>query len=274
MAEELSAAYPGTVDERQVLITADCNQAFCMAVSALGTVGDEVLLPVRFNHGMCLRTDHLVPAHLPVGPISSPTWRQPNWRHVPPPVIAEFAALAARRDIALILEETYRSFRQSDEPGMHDDLRARHRAQEAAIAGLRGALDWRSARALETGAKLDRFRSLMAGAPCGFELQASGAFFGWVRHPFAASAHEVVRALVREQDVALLPGSPFTPSDERYLRFSVAALEERQLGELGAWLWAFGETRGKSRPPRVVSGGPGPCHARPIATVLTKGSAP
>ncbi|MFF2787856.1 hypothetical protein ACFVT6_13960 [Streptomyces sp. NPDC058049] len=72
--------------------------------------------------------------------------------------------------------------------------------------------------ALETGAKPGRFRSLMAAAPGGFELHASGAFFGWARHPFAASAHEVVRALVREPDVAVLPGSLFTPSDERYLR--------------------------------------------------------
>ncbi|MFG2989163.1 hypothetical protein ACGFZK_07680 [Streptomyces sp. NPDC048257] len=54
----------------------------------------------------------------------------------------------------------------------------------------------------------------------------------------------VVRALVREQDVAVLPGSLFTPSDERYLRFGVAALEERRLGERGARLRAFGEARG------------------------------
>ncbi|MEV6735245.1 hypothetical protein [Streptomyces sp. NPDC051364] len=56
----------------------------------------------------------------------------------------------------------------------------------------------------------------------------------------------MVRALAREQDVAVLPGSLFTPSDERYLRFSFAALEERQLGGLGARLRAFGEARGSA----------------------------
>ncbi|MEU0940337.1 aminotransferase [Embleya sp. NPDC005971] len=318
MAEELSASYRGTVDERQVLITAGCNQAFCVAVSSLATAGDEVLLPVPyyFNHDMWLRMDHLVPVYLPVGRDFVPdveaaeraltsktkamvlvTPGNPTGATIPPAVIADFAGLAVRRDIVLILDETYRSFRQSDAPP-HDLFRAPgwsghvvslhsfskdfalpgYRvgalvghpdllteagkllecmticapgiAQEAAIAGLRGALDWRRERASETGAKLDRFRSLMADAPGGFELRASGAFFGWVRHPFPQSTYEVVRGLVTEQDVAVLPGSLFMPSDERFLRFSVAALKERQFGKLRARLLAFGAAgRGERVPP-------------------------
>ncbi|GAA3768349.1 aminotransferase [Streptomyces phyllanthi] len=322
MAEELSSAYLGTVDERQVLITAGCNQAFCVAVSALATVGDEVILPVPyyFNHDMWLRMDHLVPVHLPVGHHFIPdvesaeraitartkamvlvTPGNPTGATIPPAVIGDFARLAARHDIVLILDETYRSFRQSDEPPHdlfgtrdwpdhvislhsfskdfalpgyrlgalvgHPDLLveagkllecmaicAPGIAQEAAIAGLRGALDWRRERALETGAKLDRFRSLMADSPGGFELCASGAFFGWVRHPFPESTHNVVRGLVTEQDVAVLPGTLFMPSDERFLRFSIAALKEPQFGELHARLTAFGAAREN----RHVRGGASP----------------
>lgn len=127
-------------------------------------------------------------------------------------------------------------------------------------------------------------------APGGFELQATGAFFGWVRYPFAASAHEVVRALVREQDVAVLPGSLCTPSDERYPRFSAphwrSANSAYWVHDYGPSGWRAGAPdpaagsvldpgkRKGARPSRVVSGVPGPCHARPIAAVLTKGSAP
>ncbi|MFD0265427.1 hypothetical protein ACFVGY_02370 [Streptomyces sp. NPDC127106] len=59
------------------------------------------------------------------------------------------------------------------------------------------------------------------GAPGGCELRASGAFFGWVRHPF-------------------------TPSDERYLRFSVAALEDANSANRAHDYGAFGEARGSA----------------------------
>ncbi|MFD2119384.1 hypothetical protein ACFSNO_07230 [Streptomyces cirratus] len=101
-------------------------------------------------------------------------------------------------------------------------------AQEAAIAGLRGALYWRSAHVLETGAELDRFRSLMARAPGDFQLQGSGAFFG---------GSGTVRGILQRGGARR------------------------------------GEKKGPGPPSRVVPGGPGPCHARPIAAVLTKGSA-
>ena len=44
---------------------------------------------------------------------------------IPPAVIAEFAALAARHGIALVLDETYRSFRDTDEPAARPVRRSR-----------------------------------------------------------------------------------------------------------------------------------------------------
>ena len=137
VANELSVAYDGAVTCDQVLITAGCNQAFCIAVSALADYGDEVILPVPyyFNHNMWLRLDRLSPVYLETAPHFIPdphvaeamitgktraivlvTPGNPTGVTIPPEVIREFAELAKRKNIVLILDETYRVFRMSDEP--------------------------------------------------------------------------------------------------------------------------------------------------------------
>jgi aspartate/methionine/tyrosine aminotransferase len=53
-AAELSRAHRGRVNEEHVLVTAGCNQAFCLVTSALADPGDEVVLPPpvrRSGHG-------------------------------------------------------------------------------------------------------------------------------------------------------------------------------------------------------------------------------
>ncbi|MFI0939419.1 aminotransferase [Streptomyces sp. NPDC021020] len=137
---ELRADYRGKVDAENVMVTAGCNQAFCLAVSALAGPGDEVVLalPYYFNHDMWLRLNGIVPVHLEPGPDLLPapgaaealitartraivlvTPGNPSGVTLEPDRIAAFAALAERHDIALVLDETYRSFRDSDEPA-HD----------------------------------------------------------------------------------------------------------------------------------------------------------
>ncbi len=84
---------------------------------------------------------------------------------------------------------------------------------------------------------LARFRTVMAVEPGGFELVTSGAFFGWVRHPFHGEpTTEVIRRLVLDHDVLAIPGTAFTPTDDRWIRFSYANLDEPELDDLGARL--------------------------------------
>ncbi|MFE2069140.1 aminotransferase [Streptomyces sp. NPDC059467] len=136
-AAELADAYRGTVRAEHVVVTAGCNQAFCLAVSALAGPGDEVVLvlPYYFNHDMWLRMNGIRPRYLEPGPdlLPSPaacerlindrvravllvTPGNPSGVVLPPGLIAEFAALADRHGIALILDETYRTFRGDTEP--------------------------------------------------------------------------------------------------------------------------------------------------------------
>ncbi|MER7455813.1 aminotransferase [Micromonospora sp. NPDC126480] len=136
-AAELSRDYRGIVRPEQVLVTAGCNQAFCLVTSALAAPGDEVVLtvPYYFNHNMWLRLDGVTPVYLDPYPDLVPTAAaaealitprtraivlvspgNPSGVVVPPERIAELAAVAHRHGIALVLDETYRSFRGTDEP--------------------------------------------------------------------------------------------------------------------------------------------------------------
>ncbi len=138
-ADDLAASYGTSFEHDQLLPTGGCNQAFCVVASTLTQPGDEVIVPVPyyFNHDMWLKLDGVVPRYLhPVDPMVSlvpdaeraadlinertraillVTPGNPTGVTIPPDVIAEFAELAAANDLALIVDETYRNFRITDE---------------------------------------------------------------------------------------------------------------------------------------------------------------
>ena len=136
-AAELSRDYRGSVGPDNVVVTAGCNQAFSLVASALAGPGDEVILPLPyyFNHDMWLRMNGIAPIYLEPGPdlvpratdaepLITPRTRaivlvtpgNPSGATVDATGIAAFAEVARRHGIALILDETYRSFRGTDEP--------------------------------------------------------------------------------------------------------------------------------------------------------------
>ncbi len=136
-AARLSAAYRGTVRPEQVVVTAGCNQAFCLVMSALADPGDEIVLalPYYFNHDMWLRMSGIVPRYLEPGPDLVPvaadvgrlvtdrtraivlvTPGNPTGVTLTPHQLADFLEVARRHGVALVLDETYRSFRGTDEP--------------------------------------------------------------------------------------------------------------------------------------------------------------
>jgi aspartate/methionine/tyrosine aminotransferase len=137
IADELSRDYAGAVAPSDVVVTAGCNQAFSLVADALAGPGDEVItpLPYYFNHDMWLRMRGVTPVYLEpdaglvpraadAEALLTPRTRaivlitpgNPSGVTIPPAEIAAFAALARRHDIALILDETYRSFRDTRLP--------------------------------------------------------------------------------------------------------------------------------------------------------------
>jgi aspartate/methionine/tyrosine aminotransferase len=153
LADELSAAYEGTIRPNQVLITAGCNQAFCTTLSALAEPGDSVIVvePFYFNHDMWLRLDGIRPAYLRCEPgfvpdasaaeaLISPRTRaivlvtpgNPTGVAIPPAVIDDFVDLAMGRGVMLVLDETYRVFR--DDPGRPHAVFSNDRWDEAVVS--------------------------------------------------------------------------------------------------------------------------------------------
>lgn len=304
-ADEVSTDYRAAITADQVLPVGGCNQAFCVTTSALTEPGDEVVLqvPYYFNHDMWLRLDGVVPRYAEPDDDMQPSVERtaalitertralvlvspgnPTGVTVPPATIHAFADLARAHDLALIVDETYRNFRDTDQPphdlftdpawadtvvSLHSfskdlaipgyrvgaivagervldeimkimdcvQISAPRISQEAVVAGLRHARAWRAEQAARIQRSLARFRAVMAEQPGGFELVTAGAFFGWVRHPFAdLPTGEVVKRLVLDHDVLVIPGTAFMPADDRWIRFSYANLDEAQLDELGVRL--------------------------------------
>ncbi len=140
LAAELTNLYPGQVDATEVLITAGCNQAFCVTASALTKPGDNmvVALPYYFNHDMWLEVEGVERRYLKPNDDMIPTVRaaaeliddstralvlvspgNPSGVTLDPELLARFYELCVDRDIMLVLDETYRSYRGTDAPA-HD----------------------------------------------------------------------------------------------------------------------------------------------------------
>ncbi|EED33225.1 aminotransferase, class I and II [gamma proteobacterium NOR5-3] len=149
LASHVSERYGGHVAAENILISAGCNQAFCLAIHALARAGDAVMLPVPyyFNHQMWLEMQGIDAIHLPFrhdragvpDPEEAAALLTPNTKAIvlvspsnptgavyPPAVISEFRDLAAQRGIALILDETYRDFLTDENGPPHNLIQEGH----------------------------------------------------------------------------------------------------------------------------------------------------
>jgi len=310
-ADELTSAYGAKVDVENVMITAGCNQAFCLTASALAAPGDEIILqtPFYFNHDMWLRLDGVTPVHLAPDEhgypdvdrcraLISDTTRaivvvspgNPTGVTIPAERIEQLAILAREHDLMLIVDETYRSFRETTDPphrlfaqpawtdsvvslhsfskefaipGYRVGAAVGHPAllaealklldcvaicaprigQEAAHAGLTQAVDWRKTQVDGIAERHGLFVEMMKSKPGGLELVSSGAYFGWVRHPFESTpTMDIVRQMLVDLSVLTIPGHAFTGNDDGFIRMSFANLDVGDFGELGARLASLSPT--------------------------------
>src|SRR5262249_21239605 len=139
LSTHLSASYGGTIRPGDVGITAGCNQAFCIAMTALAAPGEEVILgtPWYFNYQMWLDMQGIgivpLPCRPDAGMVPDPAEAEsligertraivlispnnPTGAIYPAAVIEAFHDLARRRKIALVLDETYKDFLDHDRP--------------------------------------------------------------------------------------------------------------------------------------------------------------
>ena len=145
LARDINRRYGGTVKPEHILITAGCNQAYCLVANALAKAGDEIILtsPYYFNYRMWLDMTGVKSVLLPhakdnpaspdlaaaeklIGPktkalvLISPN--NPTGAIYPPEQIRAAFELCRRKKIAFILDETYRDFMPAT-PAPHDLFR-------------------------------------------------------------------------------------------------------------------------------------------------------
>lgn len=228
---ELRYAYASSlhsnVKSDQVAITAGCNQAFYVAVTALCEPGDNVLLPLPwyFNHKMTLDTLGIEAQSLSCDPenrllpdlenakrminhrtraivLISPN--NPTGQVYPPALIDAYYQLAEASGITLIVDETYRDFRPENETPPHQIFNHPNWFEHVvhlysfsksyALAGYRvGALVGSSALLNEVTKILDSV------AICAPQLSQYGALFGLTH---ANTWKEEKRVLMQRRAIA------------------------------------------------------------------------
>jgi len=306
-ASEVASIYGADVGAADVAITAGCNLAFLAAVLAVAGAGSSVILPAPwyFNHQMTLKmlgigvtplacraeagfvpdpaaTEALIDATTRAIVLVTPN--NPTGAIYPESVIAAFAALARRRGLALIVDETYRDFLADGANRAHGLLAAPdwrdhvvqlysfsksyavpgHRVgaivagpaamgevlkvldsvqicaarpgQEALAWAIAAMAGWRQDMRRTINARIAAFQGVVQRCP-GWQISSIGAYFAYVRHPFAdVPAERVAEALAVERGVLGLPGSYFGPGQDDHLRFAFANADEAAIATLPARL--------------------------------------
>jgi aspartate/methionine/tyrosine aminotransferase len=116
---------------------------------------------------------------------------------------------------------------------------APHIGQEAALYGLRALDAWVAEKRALIAARQKAFLGLFQGTAHGFELISAGAYFAYVRHPFAGEpGMTVARRLADQQNILCLPGSMFGTGQEACLRFAYANVDEGAIPAIGKRLTA------------------------------------
>ncbi|MBD9375121.1 aminotransferase [Rhizobium sp. ARZ01] len=97
------------------------------------------------------------------------------------------------------------------------------RSAQAAVADALPILaEWREQNRMEIALRATALKETMEGLN-GWSIGALGAYFAFIRHPFAErTSAEVAERLAKETGILCLPGSYFGPGQERYLRFAFA----------------------------------------------------
>ncbi len=293
LAAHMSKDYRGSVNAEQVAITAGCNQAYCLAIMALAGPGDNVVIPSPwyFSHDMWVkmlraevRAINTVTSGTPFPKVEDAAQaidertraivlcnpNNPTGAIYPPELIGAFYELAKKRGIALVVDETYKDFRPTEEP-LHDlfsragwddtfiqlysfskvfaitgyragsiiagvkfiaeiekimdcvAICAPRISQDAALFGLRELDSWKMAKSALMGERVTALHRAFTHTELNYEILSAGAFFAYVRHPFAdRPAKAVAQMLAREHDFLCLPGSMFGPGQEAYLRLAFA----------------------------------------------------
>jgi len=104
--------------------------------------------------------------------------------------------------------------------------------QHAVKFGVERLEGWVAANRAMMTERHDLFRRAFTRPGNPFHLAASGAFFAWVRHPWAGlTGRQAAKRLLDEAAILCLPGEVFGPGLERYLRLAFGNIHADRIPE-------------------------------------------
>ena len=114
------------------------------------------------------------------------------------------------------------------------------RAGQIAVArGLPALAEWRSANRHEIALRADALRDVMNNLH-DWKLEAIGAYFAFVRHPFPnLTSSDVAEKLAKEAGILTIPGEYFGPEHSSFLRFAFANANVTTIRKLEERLRSF-----------------------------------
>jgi aspartate/methionine/tyrosine aminotransferase len=115
------------------------------------------------------------------------------------------------------------------------------RAAQIAVTPMLTALtDWRQSNRERIAARAAVFEEVITALD-GWTLLSTGAYFGYVQHPYAGSqtSLDVARRLAREVGVLTIPGTFFGDGQDAFLRFAFANAGRDVIAELPDRLTGF-----------------------------------
>jgi len=114
--------------------------------------------------------------------------------------------------------------------------------QIAALWGMRNLAQWVAQERDEILARRQAMLQGFADLP-GWQLLGCGAYFAYVRHPFAIASESLCKRLVTDASILMLPGSMFqpegSPAGHQQLRIAFANIDRAGIAEVFTRLRAF-----------------------------------
>ena len=105
-------------------------------------------------------------------------------------------------------------------------------AQGAVARALPALVEWRAGNRLEIEARAKALSEVMTGLD-GWKLEAMGAYFAFIRHPFEdQSSTEVAEHLAKKAGILSIPGEYFGAKHTQFLRFAFANADAETIRQL------------------------------------------
>ncbi|MCX8279763.1 aminotransferase [Phyllobacterium sp. 0TCS1.6C] len=115
-------------------------------------------------------------------------------------------------------------------------------AQDAVAKAIPALTDWREENRVEIERRAQALRETMSGLK-GWHLEAVGAYFAFIRHPFdGKNSVEVAERLAKEAGILAIPGEYFGEGQSQFLRFAFANADSRTIRLLRDRMERFGSS--------------------------------